>query len=103
MGKDSCEVQVKVLSVCKIHEFRGVAIVAAARPKFVVSMILEGSQQEYQPPGSQVSLPVQTVAVFAIDSVVKLFIDSNIVGNTYDLRIDTEVINGIKRFYLRLA
>jgi hypothetical protein len=43
------------------------------------------------------------VVTFAIDSVVKLFITRDIVGEVYDLRIDTELINGTKHYFVHLA
>jgi hypothetical protein len=101
MARESCEVKVKVLAVSRFREFRGTAMVAGINPKFVISLILD--EHSYQPADSSVTLPVHTVATFAIDSVVRLFIESDIVGRECTLRIDTEVINGIKRYFLRLA
>ena len=76
---------------------------AGIRPKFVVSMTVAEPEGGYQVPGSEVRLPVQTVVTFAIDSVVKLFIESDILGREYNLRIDSELINGRNTYFLRLA
>jgi hypothetical protein len=103
MAESSLKVRVRVLAVSMIQDFRGEALLAGIRPRFVVSLILEDMDSDYEDPESGASIKTHRVAVFAIDSVVKLFIDDKVVGESYTLNITTTVINGIKRHFLALA
>src|SRR5262249_35791040 len=97
---ESCELDVTILSVSKFREFKGSAHLAGFRPNFVVACIVEGTTRPYQPEGSELTFTVRSVVVFAVDSLVKIFIDDEIQGNTYRLRIESVVKDGIKRFVL---
>ena len=103
MSTKPLKVRVRVLSVSMIQDFRGQALLAGIRPKFVVSLILEDQDSEFGEPETGTSIHTHRVVVFAIDSVVKLFIDDKVVGESYTLEISTEVINGTKHHFLTLA
>jgi hypothetical protein len=98
----AAKIRVKVLSVASILDFRGDAYVAGVRPRFVVSLILEGGNGVFRDEPSDVEFTTHTTAVFAIDSVTKLFADKDVVGRTFDLYIRSEVIAGVRRFFLSL-
>jgi hypothetical protein len=97
---ESCELDVTILSVSKFREFRGNALLAGFRPNFAVACILDGSARPYQPEGSELTFTIRNVVVFAVDSLIKIFIDDEILGNTYRLRIESMVKDGMKRYFL---
>ena len=91
---DECDIKVRVLFVSMLHQFLGEVILAHPDPKFVVGLVLEDHDANYQAEGSDVSFPVHTVAVFAIQSVVKLFFDRDVVNNVYNLRVKHVSVGG---------
>ena len=103
MAEDVCEIKARVLFVTYFHEFLGEAILTHADPKFVIGLILEECSSIYQAEESSVRFPVHTVAIFAIQSVVKLFFDRDVVNNVYDLRIKHVVIDGQDLCLLSMA
>lgn len=104
MSRESCVVKVKVLSVLPIQQFDGEAILAHHDPRFVITVLLEGSKSVYEDKSSKVSFTIYSVAFFAIHSASKLFMESgDIVGNVYDLKIESEIIGGSRRYWLSLA
>src|SRR5947207_15440701 len=103
MAPHACQIKVRVLSVCSIVDHRGPILVAGGRPKFAVALILEDGASIYEDKDSGVSFPFDSVVVFAIDSVVTLFMENEIIGNQYVLRVRQEVINEQKLFFLDRA
>jgi hypothetical protein len=100
---DECEIKARVLFVSLFHEFEGKTILAHPDPKFVVGLILEELDTNYQTEGSDVRFPIHTVAVFAIQSVVKLFFDRDVVNSVYSLRVKHRVIDGQEFHMLSMA
>ena len=103
MSVESCEVDVKVLSVVQLTQFEGEAILAHSDPKFVVALLLKDSKSLLTVQDSAVSFAVHWVAFFAIHSVARLFIESSVVGRSYRLHIETETIRGRKKYALRVV
>lgn len=92
MARDECEVKARVLFVSFFHEFEGDAIITHPDPKFVIGLSIEDRDSLYQSDDSDVRFPVHTVAVFAIQSVVKLFFDREVLNNVYNIQIKRLVI-----------
>lgn len=103
MAKNSYELRVKVLSVWMIEEFEGQAILAGVEPRFVVALLIKDSDELYKAENSDVNFTVHRVVFFAINSIVKLFMESNVEGKEYDLTVETEIFNGNRFYFLRLA
>jgi len=103
MTRQVHELTVEVLTVYNIHQFQGEAILTHRDPNFVVALLLKGSKHSYTAKDSDVSFYVHDVAFFAIHSIIKLFLEPDIVGNTYKLSFQEEIINETKRCSLRLS
>ncbi|MGO8902368.1 MAG: hypothetical protein ACLQU5_29065 [Isosphaeraceae bacterium] len=101
--KNTCVVKVKVFAVWMIEDYKGEAILAAVRPRFVVAVLLDGFRRKHTVENSDVAFTVNTLAVFAIESVVRVFKESEVVGKVYDLRIEVEQIQGKPRYFLRVV
>jgi hypothetical protein len=102
MARDFCEVKVKVIAIFKMTEFEGQAILAHRDPKFVIALLLKDSKMIYEANNSKVNFLVHQVAFFAIHSVTQLFMESKVVGEVYKLRIETEIIDGTRKYWLSL-
>lgn len=98
-----CLIKAKVLNVTLINKFDGNALLAGILPKFVVTLLFEDKRTQYGDPGSEMSFPVYPVAFFAVDSVVKIFLESEIVNQVFNLRVEKREVNGIVRYWLELA
>jgi len=94
------EINVKVISVTQIEDFKGEAIRAAGDPRFVVALLLEKSAQDYAIPGTDITLPSNRVVFFAIHSVAQTFIGSDILGKNYRMRVTMEIIAGARHYHL---
>jgi hypothetical protein len=104
MGTSSCELPIRVLSVRRITEFEGEAVLTHSDPKFVVDVLIEDSKSSFCHP-SGVVLTVHSVVTLAIHSVWKLFLEgeSDIAGERYTLKIDMTEEEGTRRYSVRLA
>lgn len=102
MVLESSRLRVKVLRVWNIEKFQGDAILAGVKPRFVIALLLRDSAESYRLENSNVSFMTHRVAFFAIDSVVKLLLESDVEGKQYDLILETEIFNGRKLNFLRL-
>jgi hypothetical protein len=102
MEKESIALKVKVLNAWKIEKYDGQAILAGVKPRFVVALLIRDSDENYKIDNSNANFKTHRVVFFAIDSLVKLFLDSDIEGNNYDLIVDIEDFKDKKLFYLRL-
>ena len=103
MAKNVAELDVKVISVLPLASFEGEAIRTHFDPRFVVALMLSNPRQTYAIPGSEVVLPTQEIAFFAIHSVTQLFMKSDIVGESFRIRVEMETVNGQRRYKLSLA
>jgi len=95
-----CIINVRVLAHWLIQRFEGEAILASADPRYVVGLLLEDSKAPYSPIKSKVELTTYRVAFFAIGSITKVFLDSDIIGKEYKLRVDQTEIDGRKTYSL---
>jgi hypothetical protein len=103
MEVDVCEIKARVLFVSYFHDFLGDSIRTHVDPKFVVGLILEDCDSPFKGEGSSIHFPVHTVAVFAIQSVVKLFFDRDVVNNVYSLQIKRLDVDGQEFHMLSMA
>ncbi len=94
------EINVKVISVMQIQDFKGGAIRAHFDPRFVVALLLEKSKQDYAIPGTDITLPSNQVAFFAIHSVAQTFMASDVLGKNYRMRVKMEIIAGARHYHL---
>lgn len=99
----SCLVTVRVLGHWLIQRFEGEAMLASANPRFVVAVLILDSKSAFLVPQSEVRLSTHRVAFFAIDSLAKVFADTNVVGNLYRLRIQELDLGDSKRFVLTVT
>ena len=102
MAKESSQLRVKVLRVWKIENFEGDAILAGVEPRFVIALLIKDSAEPYTLENNDVSFMTHRVAFFAIDSVIRLFLESDVEGKQYDLILEIEIYNGQKLHFLRL-
>ena len=100
MAEDGRRIDVRILAVRPIIDYRGPVLIAGARPKFVVAMILEGEEITDGDDKSGVSLPIERVVIFAIDSVVRLFLEKEVTGERFALRVRTTVSKEGNRIFL---
>jgi hypothetical protein len=103
MSTKRCQIKVRILSVSPIVDYRGPILTAGGRPRFAVALILEDRASIFEDKDSGVSFPIDSVVVFAVDSIVKLFMEKEIVGNQYVLHVRMETINEKKLFFLDRA
>ena len=100
MTEDGRKIDVRVLAVRPLIGYRGPVLIAGARPKFVVALILEGAETTYDDEEAGVSLPTERVVIFAIDSIVRLFMEKEITGDRFTLRVRTTVSQGGNKIFL---
>ena len=100
MEGKTCTIDVNVLSHWLIQKFRGEAILAAADPRFVVAVLLLNTKSAFPIPGSEVELSTHRMAFFAIDSLVKVFAESDVIGKSYRMNVQALEIAGKRRFIL---
>lgn len=103
MEDRNCTVTVKVLNHWLIQRFDGEAMVASASPRFVVALLILDTKSAFLVPQSEVQLSTHRVAFFAIDSLAKVFAETNIVGNQYRLSVRELSIGDSKRFVLTVT
>ena len=99
MASESFDLKVKVIAWCKITEFEGEAILTHPDPRFVVTLQIQDyvrrtDIERYIKPSADGLL------FFAIHSIVKVFRESEIVGKVYEMRVQTEVIDGSRSYSL---
>ncbi|WP_133513276.1 hypothetical protein [Candidatus Thiosymbion oneisti] len=96
-------IRAKVLSVWKITNFEGDAILAGADPRFVIAFQILDSQEQYNVAESDVVLNTHRVVFFAVHSIVQLFMESDVEGKTYDIKVTSELYKGNSLYYLQLT
>ena len=101
MPNESCELGVKVLASWKIERFEGQAILAGVRPRFVIALLIKDSSEPYHVKDSDVSFLAHRVVFFAVDSIIKIFMESGVEGKEYTMTIETEMIDKRKTYFLR--
>jgi hypothetical protein len=94
------EINVKVISVTQIQDFKGEAIRAHFDPNFVVALLLEKSEQDYAIPGTDITLPSNRVVFFAIHSVAQTFMGSDVLGKNYRMKVTMEITAGARHYHL---
>ena len=94
MAREFCVIEIKVLSLHYIGHFEGEAIMASMDPKYVVSAMICNTKDSYKIEHSNVDFCVYSAVNFAISSVAKVFMESNVIGNTYTMRVETDIIDG---------
>jgi hypothetical protein len=102
MPKSAGDISVRVVSVLPLVRFEGEAIRADLDPRYVVALMLDKSKQNHAIQGSDVIFPVHEVAFFAIHSVTQLFMSSEVVGESFRLRIEMDTVAGTRRYRLQL-
>lgn len=103
MERDTCVIEVKVLAHWLIQKFAGEALLASVNPRFVVAAVIANTKSPFAVEGTRVSFPTQRIAFFAIDSITKVFAESDVVGKEYRLDVQQLVIDGRKSYTLTLA
>lgn len=99
-SQKTCKLRVQVLSAVLIERFSGEALWAGVRPRYVVAVLLLDTKSHYQPHDSDFELTTHRMAFFAIDSVTKVFKESDVVGKEYSLDVRSEVFDQTTRFFL---
>jgi hypothetical protein len=103
MGTKTCTIEVKVLSHWLIQKYSGDAILAAANPRFVVAVLIANTKALFPIEGTGVELTTHRVAFFAVDSLTKVFAESDIVGKEYRLNVQQLDIGGKRSFLLNVV
>lgn len=101
MQTNTCTIDVKVLVHWPIQRFAGEAILAAVQPRFVVALLIANTKAPFA--CSQVTLNAHSVAFFAIDSITKVFEESEVLGKSYRMTIEQSDIDGKKAYTIRVA
>ena len=96
------EVKAKVLAIIPIKDFDGEAILASADPHYVIVFMIDNTKHQYLSSDGKVSFTTYNVAFFAIHSVAKLFIESDIVGKSYNINIQSYIEGGVKRYSINI-
>ena len=96
-------IQVKVLAHWLIQKFAGEAILAAANPRFVVALLIANTKMPFTIDGTNLTFATQRVAFFAIDSIVKVFAESDVVGNDYKLSVEQQTIGGKQAYFIEVV
>lgn len=100
MAWDSVELEVKILVVTRMYDFRGQAIVADDNPKYVVTALIVDSEHERGVEGEGVAFTVFDVAFFAIHSLQDTFGETDVLGQTFKVRLEMKMIDDQRVFLL---
>jgi hypothetical protein len=103
MVTKTCQFRARVVATPMIHEFQGEAILAGNKPRFVVMLFLLDTKESYGIEDTGVHFTTHRAALFAIDSLVRLFGESDVVGKEYDLVLEMDEENGDRDYWLNLA
>ena len=98
--QQSAVLRVRVLSAILIEKFSGEALWAGVRPRYVVALLLLDTKSAYKPQESDFELTTHRMAFFAIDSIVKVFVESDIVGKEFTLNIQSQILDQTTRFFV---
>jgi hypothetical protein len=96
-------IEAKVLASWLIQRFAGEAMLAAVSPRFVVALLIANTKSPFAVEGTQVTLATQRVAFFAIDSITKVFAESDVVGKDYRLNVEQLEIDGKRSYTLTVV
>jgi hypothetical protein len=83
-----------------IQKFAGRALLAGLRPRFIVALQIEGTETPFQPEGARLSFATHRLALFAIDSITRVFADSDVIGKEYTLTVEQQIVDGKTTFWL---
>jgi hypothetical protein len=103
MPESSATINVRVLAHWMIQRFSGPAIMAAVTPRFVVCVLIADTKEQWQLPGTDMSFAAHRVAFFAIDSITKVFAESDVIGRDFSLRIARISLDGKTVYTLGIA
>ncbi len=103
MTAASVIITIKVLSVWLIQDFEGEATLASLDPRFVIALQILDSQERYNVAESEVAFNTHRIASFAVHSIVRLFMESDVEGEIYDIKVSSELYEGNLLYYLQLA
>ncbi len=98
--QQSAILRVRVLSAVLIERFSGEALWAGVRPRYVVALLLLDTKSVYKPQGSDFELTTHRIAFLAIDSITRVFVDSDVVGKEFALNIRSEIFDQTTRFFV---
>jgi len=103
MNRQSCIIEAKVLTHWLIQRFEGEAILASAKPRFVVALLIVKTRTPFSVEGTDITFATHKVAFFAIDSITKVFAESDVIGKEYRLRLEQQEIDGKKSYWLQVV
>ena len=105
MGEKTCmlEIKVKVLAHWLIQRFSGEAVLAAVNPRFVVALLIANTSEPFLVDCADVSFKTHKVVFFAIDSIAKVFAESDVLGKDYRLMVQQLDIEGKKRYVISVV
>lgn len=96
MENETCMIEVKVLAHWLLQRFSGEAVLAAAKPRFVVALLIANTKTPFSIGPTAVTFATHRMAFFAIDSITKVFAESDVLGKDYRLRVQQMEIAGKK-------
>jgi hypothetical protein len=100
MAWTATEFEIKVIAVEPLTRYRGEAILADPEPKYVVAAQIVNSKHTRKPDESEVEFNVYDVAFFAIHSLDQVFGETQVLWQTFKVRLEMNVINDKKVFLL---
>jgi hypothetical protein len=103
MENNTCIIDVKVLAHWLIQRFSGEAILAAVKPRFVVALLIANTKSAFPVDSPNVTFTTHRVAFFAIDSITKLFAESDVLGKEYRLMVQQLEVEGKKSYSIRVV
>jgi hypothetical protein len=99
---DVTTVNVRVIAHWIIQRFSGEALVASPKPRYVVALLIEGTKAPYRPIGTDVTFSTHRVAFFAIESIVRVFAESDVLGKDYRMEIQQIAVGDSKRYIIHV-
>ena len=103
MKRETSIIEAKVLNHWIIQKFAGDAILAAIAPRYVVALLIANTKTPFQVEGTEVTFMTHRVAFFAVDSIVKVFAESDVIGKEYRLTVEQREIDGKKTYWIGVA
>lgn len=103
MKRQSCIIEVKVLAHWLIQRFEGEAILASVNPRFVVAVLIANTRTPFSVEGTGITFATHKIAFFAINSITKVFAESDVIGKEYRLTLEQQEIDGKKSYSLEIV
>jgi len=98
--RERCVIEGRVLCYSIVQKFSGEAIRAAIKPRFVVTILIVDTKEQFSVRDTGVTFTTHRVALFAIDSIVKVFGETDVIGKDYRLAIERREIDGDVSFWI---